>query len=331
MRSYQYFPLLKKQGIDVTVKPLFDDDYLHQLYSGKKPKGIIIKSYFKRLAVLFTVFGYDKLVIEKELFPYFPAVFEILLNKLGVKYVVDYDDAIFHNYDLARNPVMKMLKNKIRHVMRNADAVTAGNNYLAQYAISSGARKVQVIPTVIDSSRYKEKDDISSHHVAIGWVGSPTTLKYLKIIAPVLADICRAYHVKVHIIGGKAGIGLGENEEIIEWTEASEADLIHNFDIGIMPLQDSPWEKGKCGYKLIQYMGCGLPVVASPVGVNVDIVKEGHNGALATTDQEWYRALETYITDTSLRKEHGKNGRQLVDQKYNLQAAATTLIGVLKG
>ncbi len=331
MRSYQYFPLLEAQGISVQVKPLFGDAYLHQLYNGKKPKGIIIKSYLKRLATLFTVFSYDKVVIEKELFPYFPAVFEFLLSKLGVKYVVDYDDAIFHNYDLALNPAMKILKNKIRQVMRYAHTVTAGNSYLADYAIASGARKVQIIPTVIDSSRYQLKDGAVSDHVVIGWVGSPTTLKYLKAIAPVLKDICQQQQVKVQIIGGKAGIGLAEHEEVIEWTEASEANLIRNFDIGVMPLEDSPWEKGKCGYKLIQYMGCGLPVVASPVGVNVDIVKPGYNGVLATTAHEWLNALTAYIADAGLRKQQGKNGRQLVDEKYNLKVAAATLVDVLKG
>jgi glycosyltransferase involved in cell wall biosynthesis len=330
MRSYQYFPYLERQGMTIQVKPLFGDEYLQQLYAGKKPIGIIIKSYLKRLAVLFTVFGYDKVVIEKELFPYFPAVFELVLSRLGLKYVVDYDDAIFHNYNMSSNPAMKLMRNKIKHVMRYSAAVTAGNQYLSDYATAAGARNVYVIPTVIDVTRYRVKEAVDkSEGLTIGWVGSPTTLKYLKKIAPVLSNICEKYDARIHIIGGKAGIGLGKYEKVIEWTEASEGEAIRDFDMGVMPLESSPWEKGKCGYKLIQYMGCGLPVIASPVGVNVDIITEGYNGYLASTETEWFTALERYITNAHLRKQHGENGRLLVVEKYSVDVTAITLSTIL--
>ena len=329
LRSYQYFPTLEKHGIKVTVKPLFGDAYLHKLYAGQVKYLLVIKSYLKRLFILFTVFKYDTIVIEKELFPYFPPFFEGMLKLFGVKYVVDYDDAIFHNYDQSKNPIKKLLKNKIRHVMRYSTAVIAGNQYLADYAIEAGAKHVEIIPTVIDVNKYKIKRIYDPETVTIGWIGSPTTLKYLKSIAAVLKELCAQHNINVHIVGSKEGIGLGINEKLIQWSEDTEADIIRTFDIGLMPLTDSFWEKGKCGYKIIQYMGCAVPVVASPVGVNSEIIVNGQTGYLAKTEFEWVDALKKYIVDKTIREEHGKNGRRRVEKNYNRDITALKLIEIL--
>jgi len=323
LRSYQYFPFLEKEGVEVVVKPLFDDVYLDNLYANKK-KSIthIIFCYMKRFFFLFTVVKYNKLVIEKELFPYFPAFFEKLLYLFKVKYIVDFDDAIFHNYDLSRHKLIQLfLKKKIDHVMKYSSCVIAGNSYLANRAKKSGAKKVEIIPTVIDISRYEVLNKTPTANVIIGWIGSPSTFKYIKAIKPVLQKITEKHNVIIHIIGAKENLNLGKNIRYIKWTETSEVSEIQKFDIGIMPLENTPWELGKCSYKLIQYMGCGIPVVASPVGMNVEVVKDGWNGFLAKDIEDWYSSLENLIKNKTLKITLGGNGRELVLNKFTVQKA----------
>lgn len=330
LRSYQYFPFLEKEGMQLTVKPLFDDRYLEKLYSGKQPVFEIVKAYIKRFFVLFTVFGYDKVVLEKELFPYLPSWTEQLLAFLGVKYCVDFDDAIFHNYDLHPNKWIRFfLKNKIDLVMRSAQTVIAGNAYLAERAESAGAKKVVVLPTVIDIVRYHHKKEFHQEKTIIGWIGSPSTFKYVKAIFPVFEKLAQKYPIEIHIVGAKEAVSVSFPMQFIEWSENTEVESISTFDIGIMPLEDSPWEKGKCSYKLIQYMACGIPVVASPVGMNKQVVAEGINGYLAKEDKGWTHALEEMITDKYKCRTFGSSGRHLVEREYTVQSQFKTLLAVL--
>jgi glycosyltransferase involved in cell wall biosynthesis len=319
LRSYQYFPYLEKQGIEITVSPFFSDEYLDNLYAKKSTIKQVIKAYTHRFFSLWNVGRYDRIVIEKELFPYFPACFEFMFSLLHIKYIVDYDDAIFHNYDLNPNPVIRfLLKKKIDQVMKYSQVVIAGNEYLANRAIQAEAKKVQILPTVIDLNRYTIKEQEYHSQVIVGWIGSQSTFKYLQTIRNVLKQLIEKYNVLVYIVGAKDSLGLGENEVHIDWSEDSEVDSILKFDIGIMSLSDTPWEKGKCAYKLIQYMGCGIPVVASAVGMNNQVVKDGDSGFLPATEKEWFNCLEKYVINTNLRKEHGLLGRKIVCARYCL-------------
>jgi glycosyltransferase involved in cell wall biosynthesis len=332
LRSFQYFPTLEAAGFNVTVLPLFNDQYLNQLYTKSKiGKGNVLKQYLKRVASLFKIYKYDLVIIEKELFPYIPAFFEWVLNLLGVKYVVDYDDAIFHNYDKSLNKLIStLLKNKLKYVMRYSKLVIAGNDYISDYAKRAKAKNIVIIPTVINTDNYGFKLDQNSDEIIICWIGSPSTLKYLKNIKPALENLCQKYPIKVHIIGGKFTIGLPGYEEIIEWTEHDEVDLIRKCDIGIMPLEDSDWERGKCGYKLIQYMGCGLPVVGSPVGVNCKIIENGVNGYQASTLSEWEDYIGILTNDKKLRTTMGLAGKNMVDEKYSLKLTQVEIISLFR-
>lgn len=335
LRSYQYFPYLEKNGFKVTVSPLFNEKYISQLYA-KQPisKINLISCYFKRVMVLLTIKKFDKVVIEKELFPYFFSWIERILCFLNIKYVVDYDDAIFHNYDLKSNKLfLFFLKNKIYNVMKYSGTVIAGNDYLAQKANESGAKKIVNIPTVIDIDNYivKKKDHKKDHKkVIIGWIGSPSTFKYVEAISPVITALLTKFDIEFHVIGAKSELAYHDNIKYFDWTEQSEVDLIANFDIGIMPLDNSPWELGKCSYKLIQYMGCGVAVVASPIGMNNEVVTEGENGFLANNHQDWIDKLSVLIENENLRETMGKNGRQKVVTHYSVQNSFSTLISVLK-
>jgi glycosyltransferase involved in cell wall biosynthesis len=320
LRFYQFFPHLKDRKITIDVSPLFNEQYLTELYNRRgTSKWNIVKSYLKRTLDVLKAANYDLIVIEKELFPYFPATAEYLLSSFGVKYIVDYDDAIFHNYDTHPNKGIRvLLGKKIATVMRSSALVVAGNKYLHDYAVQSGAVNTCIIPTVIDTTKYVVKQSYSSSEIVIGWIGSPSTLKYIETLKPILRDLSNRYPIKLHIVGGKSGVGLGEMEEVLDWSEEGEVEMIRNFDIGIMPLQDELWEYGKCGYKLIQYMGCAIPVIGSPIGVNDVIIQEGVNGFKPVDAIGWKNALEALIVDGGLRQSMGSNGRLIVEENYSL-------------
>lgn len=332
LRSYQYFPFLESNGFSVTVSPFFDEEYLNNLYLGKQvAKGKFLKFYLNRFFTLFSIYRYDRIIIEKELFPYFFSWFEKILFVLNVKYIVDYDDAIFHNYDLSKNKLILFLfKNKINKVMKYSGCVVAGNNYLAERAKNSGAKKIIIVPTVIDLDKYKIKINYTNSKVIIGWIGSPITFKYIKANKAIFLELLKKDNVELHIIGATEDIGLGHKVKYLKWAEENEVDLISKFDIGIMPLENTPWELGKCAYKLIQYMGCGIPVVASAVGMNSELVEEGVNGYLVNKTEDWLHKLTILIENSALRKSFGQNGRVKIESYFSIQNKQNVLLSVLK-
>lgn len=335
LRSLQYLPALADVGIEVTSSSLFDEKYLTELYTkGHRSKVRSLFLYLKRLFILLTVFRYEVLWIEYEVFPYLPAFAERLLRLFGKPYVVDYDDAVFHNYDCSGSRLIRaLLGNKIDAVMRNAACVVAGNEYLALRARKAGARRIERIPTVVDSERYQVRKCDQSKNPIIGWIGSPSTQRYVVDIRDALKKVCDQTGARLLLVGASESVRVqlpGIPVDVVRWTEESEGHLVSQMDVGIMPLEDGPWEKGKCGYKLIQYMACGVPVVASPVGVNVEIVNENHCGQLAESVSEWTKALLGILNSRSLQSELGMAGRKAVERKYSLQFQAPVLAGIFR-
>ena len=336
LRALQYLPHLAACGIDVHWAPLLDDAYLETLYgAGERPWPRVARAYLARLGQLLAMRRFDLLWIEKELFPMLPASAERLLAAAGVPYVVDYDDALFHNYDQhPRALVRRLLGRKIDRVMAGARLVITGNDYLADRARQAGARRVALLPTVVDLARYPAEavaDKPSGPSpFTIGWIGSPQTAAYLAAVAPALGELLAQPDTRLVLVGAGRGAPRNLPAEIRPWTEASEVADIASFDVGIMPLPDAPWERGKCGYKLIQYMACAKPVVASPVGVNRQLVEPGVNGYLATTPADWTRALNQLREDAALRARLGAAGRTRVAADYDLQVTAPQLANLLR-
>ena len=164
----------------------------------------------------------------------------------------------------------------------------------------------------------------------IGWIGTPSTADYLQLILPTLDKITSNKQAIFRVVGS-GPINLPNiNHEIIHWTENTEIELLHSFDVGIMPLFDDQWAKGKCGYKLIQYMACKIPVIASPVGINDQIIDHGQNGFLASSQEEWYESFMTLIESPELRDKMGLEGREKVEQKYSLQVTASKFIEIIQ-
>lgn len=331
-RYYQYLPYLREQGFDVTIAPLLDDDYLHNRYSEKKISSLyLLDKYLQRVAWLIKSRRYDLIWMEKEALPFFPAWLELLLLKSNVPYVVDYDDATFHTYDQHNSSVVRwILGQKIDRVMQAASLVIAGNDYLAERAEKAGAAWVEILPTVIDLDRYPLAPPPDNEIFTIGWIGSPTTSMYLLEVHTALEEICRDSGARVVAIGA-ANLELpGVPLTIKPWSEATEVEEIQKFDVGIMPLPNLPWSRGKCGFKLIQYMACSRPVIGSPVGVNPQIVDQKINGFLPNSTQEWIQALEKLRNDRVLRQQLGKAGRAKVEAQYCIQVTAPKLANLLR-
>jgi len=333
VRFLQYLPYFQSQGMDVTVKPLLSDAYLNALYSGGSRWREVIKGYLVRIVALFMAWRFDVVIIEKEIFPFMPAFAERFLRFLRVPFVVDYDDAIFHRYDCHSNPwVRRFLGQKIDAVMCHSTCVMAGNQYLAARAHKAGAKHVEIIPTVVDADRYHSKNNGENAVLTVGWIGTPQTSKYLKPLLPVFESLRREFPVRFVAVGANSADFEGTPVEAWPWTEDSEVASVQQFDVGIMPLVDSPWERGKCGYKLIQYMACGVPVVASPVGVNCEIVEVGKTGYLASSLEEWQDCLLGFLKATpEERAKMGALGREIVRQQYSTQAQGPRIVNILQG
>jgi glycosyltransferase involved in cell wall biosynthesis len=333
VRFYQYLPYLEKAGFSIDVHPFFDDRYIDALFN-HYPQNIfgIISSYFRRVFTILKSARYDLVWMQYELLPFIPFWFENIFLKRITKLVVDYDDAVFHRYDQHVNKgVRSILSGKISKIMHSAQIVVAGNPYIADYAKQSGAEKVVILPSTVDTKRYQVSKMQADSVIKIGWIGSPGTVKYLELMLPIF-ERCLGEKMKLIIVGSDTPDTLhGLPIENIPWSEESEVQSIQSFDIGIMPLTDNPFERGKCGYKLIQYMACGIPVIASPVGVNTEIVDHGKNGFLASNENEWLDAITKLEIDESLRHYMGQNGRKLVEEKYSLHTCSQKLLSMFEG
>ena len=332
MRFLQYFPFLKQQGFELTHQAFISDEMLQRRYDTKKYRLMdTLLCYWRRIQTLINTKHYDAVWIQAESLPFFPAFIELFLLRKA-RFVLEYDDAIFHNYDRHRFWLIRFLfGRRLDSLMRNASLVIAGNAYLAQRAIKAGCKHVEIIPTVVDLARYEIKaiNHETNRPLKVVWIGTQSTVKYLKQLTPVLQEVYKVQPFTLRVIGA-----CFEDElldiECRSWSEDTEAVEIRDADIGIMPLVDSCWERGKCGYKLIQYMACGLPVIGSAVGVNVDIIKDNDCGFLATTDVDWEVTLLRLLTDSKSRGTLGFNGRIAVENHYSMQAQQPILAKLLK-
>lgn len=332
VRLYQYVPYLEAHGIACTISPLLDDDYLHSLYgSERKSPSALVWAYWRRLLQLLTLRRYDLVLLEKELFPFLPSWGETLTFLAGTPVVVDYDDATFHTYDRHVSGIVRtLLGNKIDTVMRRSALVLVGNEYLAERAANAGAHRIEYLPSVVDCERYVPSSGNRGKAFTIGWIGTPSSARYLQKLAPALNEVCRNNLARLVLVGS-GEVNLPDVPlEILPWNEETEVDAIQSFDVGIMPLEDTPWERGKCGYKLVQCMACGLPVVGSPVGVNRRIVEHGTDGFLAESLEEWIGALSLLRDDHDLRIRMGSAAREKIVKSYSLQAHAPRLLTLLR-
>lgn len=321
-RTFQYIPYLEAEGIHCEASPLFTDGYLAVRYSSGRPSAFhVLGAFYRRLKEMGKFKGFDLVVVEKELFPYLPAFFEKWMLKKARAYSLDYDDALYHIYDQHPNPLVKaLLKHKFASLMKKAALVTVGNSYIKDYALNY-SRHVKMLPTVIDTSRYPFTPEPEGLFT-VGWIGTPNTERYLHLITEPMREFFKLREGRLLLVGASGDFSIeGVPVEVAQWSEDKEAALLREMHVGIMPLPDMPLERGKSGLKLLQYMACGRPVIASPVGVNGEIVNP-EVGYLANSDDEWFTSLLKLADDFVLRKRLGHNGRLLVEGLYNLANSA---------
>jgi len=283
----------------------------------------ILSGIMKRFLLMFTLPRYDFVYIHREAAPVGPPVFEWIIKKFFRKKIIyDFDDNIWTPLSSEANPRAAMVKCnwKVGHICRYAHTVTVGNEFLAAYARQYN-KDVRVIPTVVDTDNYHNRlKDHRQRPLVIGWTGTYTNLHNLDKITGVISRLQQRYPVEFLIIANKDPQLTEVRYTYQKWTLSSEIDDLLQMHIGIMPLESSAIELGKCGFKAIQYMSLGIPAVVSPVGANKNVVENGITGYWAETENEWEQYLEQLILDDELRERLGAAGRKKMIDEYAVSA-----------
>ncbi|HBH22888.1 MAG TPA: group 1 glycosyl transferase [Cytophagales bacterium] len=333
-RFEQYFTLLQQQGIRFDTAPFWSAAAWSILYQkGRlfKKALFLLFSFLKRPFIVIKAIRYDFIFIHREAAPIGPPVLEWILTKvLRKKVIFDFDDAIWLPNTSDSNRMVSWLKNhgKTAKLCQWSYVVSAGNSFLAQYAKRVNDNVV-VNPTTIDLKHHNQlKKHVSKDMVTIGWTGSHSTNRYLRMVVPVLKQILEQFGCRIVIISDQDPHLLLKGYNFIRWNKQEEIDQLLQLDIGIMPLHDSDWEKGKCGFKALQYMSLGIPTVASPVGVNRQIIDDSKNGFLCSSEEEWINKLSALIKSKTLRVNMGKAGRKTVEDRYSTKANVSTFLSL---
>lgn len=326
-RFEQYIPYLEKNGFEFVWSPLLnekDDAIFYGKGGAIKKISILLKGRLQRQRDVSRFKEFDIIFIQREASFFGHSYFEKAAYESGKKVIFDFDDAIWLADTSEANKKWEWVKDpsKFSTNVANAHLVIAGNRYLAEKAKESARGEVKIVPTTVDTENHIPKPDLrGKEKVCIGWSGSFSTIKHFEEVLPVLKDLNKKYPGKLEFkIFGDA---LYQNAELgikgIPWSANTEVDVLNSFDIGIMPLPNDEWAKGKCGLKALTYMSCGIPVVMSAVGVNTEIGSDG-NALLVNSKEDWMDALTKLIENKSLREELGKRGRKVVEERYSVKA-----------
>ncbi len=336
-RVEQYLPYLERESMSYRLHPFWTSAGYKILYQrGNILKKIyyFIRGTFSRLLDLLSVWRCDIVFIHRESYPMGPAFFESILHIMGKPLIFDFDDAVFLPANSHQNSFVKTLKRpgKIKYIIKISSYTIAGNNYLADFS-RDFSDKIKVIPTSIDTDKFFAETTTTGHkkEIVIGWIGSGTTIEFVRIISGVITRLSKKYsNVVFKIVGGSLKIEGHDNLVSKPWSLEGEIEDLKSFDIGIMPMEDNAWTRGKCGFKAILYMSMGIPSVCSPVGVNKEIVTDGVNGFLAADEDEWVEKISRLIDDKELRVKMGLSGRKTVEEKYSVKANAPIFLNIIK-
>lgn len=326
-RFEQYIQHLEENGYVCDFSPLLKDERLDKLFYGKgnqlKKAFILFQNFRQRYADLKRAKNYDVIFIYREALFTRSIYFEKQFSRRSTV-ILDFDDSIWLQNVSEANKKFGFLKNadKTKNLIKIAHLNTVGNEYLANYTRQFND-SVKIIPTTIDTNEYQLKSYSSNtDKVVIGWSGSVTTIQHFNFAIPALKRIKEKYgeSVEIKVIGDGSYKNEALNIQGLPWIKATELKDLSHFDLGIMPLPDDEWAKGKCGLKALQYMALGIPSIISPVGVNSEIIQDGKNGFLANTEEEWVEKISQLVENPELRRELGVKGRQTVVEKYSVEA-----------
>ena len=341
-RFEQYFQSLKENGFVFKTQPFLSLSGWKSFFRNGSAIGkatALISGFVKRTIILFQVNGYDFVFIHREAAPIGPPIFEWIIAKVFKKKIIyDFDDAIWMTDNLNENFLERLIRwrKKVSSICRWSYKVSCGNDYLYGYAKQFNSNVV-LNPTTIDTKVHSSQTTDHSHRLStmdnrliIGWTGSRSTLKYLKTIEKELQQIENKYpNVEFHVIADASSDLKLKNVVFKPWSVETEISDLAQFDIGIMPLPDDEWSKGKCGFKILQYMALSIPSVASPVGVNSKIINNNINGFLAEGNQ-WEEFLSRLIEDATLRVQIGSEGQKTLNNYYSVKANEENFLSLFK-
>ncbi len=336
-RFEQYLPYLEAQGFECDMSYIVSEQDDRILYSPGRYAakfGMLVKSVFHRLRDVMAARNYDIVFVYREALMINTGIIEWLLAQTRARMVFDFDDAVWIQPVSDANSKLGFLRagpSKIPGVLKRCDLVFAGNNYLADYARQFNDH-VHVIPTTLDTSTHKPGPRPPHQGVCIGWNGSPSTVPYFHALTPALTRVKQRFGDRVYF--KLVGDGAYRNPALDlvgqAWKEATEVEDTLEFDLGLMPLPDDPWTRGKCGFKALLYMALAIPPVVSPVAVNAEIVEDGVCGFTAATDDEWVDKIGRLVEDAPLRQTFGQRGREVVVQRYSLDSQKDRYVQLLR-
>lgn len=323
-RIEQYLEALEAAGHTITFSNLLNEKDDKDFYAAGNIPGkvrVLLKCAWIRTLDMIRAHRYSHIYVYREAFPLGSTFFERAMKALSrAKLIFDFDDAIWIPDVSEGNRKFAWMKDpgKTAKLSRLADTVSVGNQYLAAYAKQFN-QQVVIIPSTIDMQLYSiQPSSGENDKICIGWSGSPTTIQHFKPIIPVLKKLKEKFpQVAFCVLGDPSYSDQNLIIQGIQWTPEKEVPVISGFDIGIMPLPDNEWAKGKCGMKGLQYMALGIPTILADVGTNKEIIQDGLNGFLAQSEEEWFDKLSLLITDIALRKKLGEAGKQTVIERYS--------------
>ncbi|QHL89053.1 glycosyltransferase [Nibribacter ruber] len=335
-RFEQYLGLLEEAGGEYEFAPFLDVHTWQILYNPghviQKVVGIL-KGFLKRISLLFSLAKFDFIFIHREATPIGPPFFEWIVAKVfGKKVIYDFDDAIWVPNTSVSNKIVAGIKwhHKVESICKWAYKVSCGNSYLQSYALQFNPNSI-VNPTTIDTVHlHNQIKDQHTYDVVIGWTGTHSTMKYLDLVIPVLKKLEEKYKFIFKVISNQPPQFNLKSLEFTPWQKETEIQDLLSFNVGIMPLEDDQWAKGKCAFKALQYMALGIPAIVSPVGMNTEVVDDGINGFICQSADEWYIKLEGIILDSEMRSKLGRAARKKIENHYAVTANRLTFLGLFK-
>ena len=332
-RFEQYLEFLIEKNWEYTFAPFLDENTWEILY---KPGHIkhkvwgIVKGFYKRLNLLFAVPEFDFVFIHREATPIGPPWFEWIIAKIFKKKIIyDFDDAIWLPNTSENNKIVAGIKwhSKVKSICQWAYKVSCGNTYLSDFAKKYNSNTF-VNPTTIDTIHlHNQVKNQNTEPVVIGWTGTHSTMKYLHQIVPVLEELEKDFDFKFLVISNKAPDWSIKSLIYKPWQKETEIKDLLQFNLGLMPLEDDIWAKGKCAFKALQYMALGIPALVSPIGMNNEVVEDGVNGYICNTPQQWYASLEEMINKPKLREDMGRLARYRIEQSYAVTGNRLNFLG----
>ncbi len=336
-RFEHYLDKLKQDGIDYTYKPFLSLKawtYFFQPGHVMKKTGAVLAGFCRRWGLMFTIHRYDFVYVHREAAPIGPPVFEWIIAKIFRKKIIfDFDDAIWIPVASQHNRMAKFIKwpSKVATICKLSYKVSVGNSFLAEFA-KKYCKDVHIVPTVVDTEAVHNKmQNQDIENPVVGWTGTITTLQYLQLAVPALLKLQEKVDFSVVVIANFDPQLALKKYRFIKWKKETEVADLLSMHIGLMPLASTDIEKGKCGFKAIQYLSLGIPAVVSPVGANVEVVDNGKNGFVADTEDEWMSAIEKLIKDAELRKKMGEAGRKKIVEKYSVQSSYKQFLSLFDG